>query len=674
MKNTMIYGVGVALLGNLPGWAQSVATLPTVEVTAHRNAYGGSLSDMPGGVGVVTVLTAKDLAAGAPDRLEDVLQAAGLATADANSSFGLSPGLSMRGFTVNNQAATGLTSTRVLLNGHPDIAYRFARDMSTVESLEVMGGFDSTLVGVGSPGGTVQYQSKRPHGKPFTQVSSALGSDGLLRATVDAERDFGALQVRAVIASQRGQKTAEQVGTDRDNLLLSSAMATPLGQFQLDVEQQNNRAPYVFGTFYANGQFWYDRPYVSPQSTANRQYTRGALYWSHMLGAHTQLKAWVQQAHVQRDERLVGFWTVKNTSLLSGYYRELQATADQQDLGFSAVHDTRWWGLGHTVTAMLSRQTQYLDFSGPQSIAKYTIDIANPVWPVNLGVLALTPRTLLQSYTEQGIAVADKIQLTEQLEARLGVRQSSLHVDSANNSRTLLPVTDLNHFTHSEGLAWKLSPHDRVWLSRMNSFEPVAGQTRDLAYLPPQTAVQWETGWQRQRGTHDVALSVFDIVQKNVPGTDSTNRNYLIPVGQVRSQGLSVVANTAWQGLQWRINTAYQHVRVTTPVSATQGPLLPGVAAYSAGVRLSSFEKAQGLGAWVNPFGVARRPADDKGTLYAPGFVRWDAGLTYKQGAWQINASMENLFDLRYIQAISASDNAWQGARRRATVRFLVAM
>ncbi len=92
------------------------------------------------------------------DRLEDLLQQAGLATLDIASSFGLSNGLGIRGF----------PSTVRPLPLCP-----FARDLSTVEAIEVLGGFDSTLAG--APGGTVQYISKRPSGTEFTEKVRAAG-------------------------------------------------------------------------------------------------------------------------------------------------------------------------------------------------------------------------------------------------------------------------------------------------------------------------------------------------------------------------------------------------------------------------------------------------------------------------------------------------------------------
>ena len=655
----------------LPGnTSQSVALMPVVTITSQVSKESPLWSQSPSGVGHVTVIDAKELDVQPAARIEDVLQSSGLATASASSAFGLAPSVGMRGFSVNTQSGSpSLIASKILLNGHADISNGFTRDMNSVERIEIMGGFDSTLIGAGAPGGTIHYQTKRPQGVEAVQVGVTLASDGLMRATLDLEKHVNdLLQIRLVAASQGGQKTVEGQGTDRDNLLLSSSLKTPVGAFRLELEHQNNRAPYVFGTFYSGGQFWYDKPYVSPQSQASRQYSRAALYWEHALSPDTFIKTWVQQAYAKRDETLVGFWDIKNDTLLNGYYRVKTSDYHQQNLGVSVEHHLQTWGVSHTLTFLAQQQNQALDFNGPQNINGYTISIQNPIWPVDLSALPLSPRTFQERMVETGVAVADSIQLTDKLQLRLGVRRSQVQIDTASNTPISQPTAAIGYLTHSEGLAYQLSAQDTVWLSRAGSFEPVRGQTRDGGYLPPQIATQWELGVKHQTKTQLMALSVFNIEQSNLPAVDPVDNNYLIPLGGIRSQGVTLAGKAQALGLRWQANATWQTAQVTTPVRSTQGNILPGVPRVIAAFKVSTPEKQQGLEGWVSAFGAGDKSADTQGTLYAPGYVRWDAGLAYKQQAWQLNAWVQNLFDLRYIQALDAVDNVWQGARRSVWV------
>ena len=104
------------------------------------------------------------------------------------------------------------------------------------------------------------------------------------------------MQLRAVVAAQAGQRTAEFAPTNRENYLLSLRVPSTWGDFRLELERQANHAPFVFGTAYINGRFEFDKPYVSPQSQALRIYERQAFYWQKQFGAETQMIVSAQQA------------------------------------------------------------------------------------------------------------------------------------------------------------------------------------------------------------------------------------------------------------------------------------------------------------------------------------------------------------------------------------------
>jgi iron complex outermembrane recepter protein len=654
--------------------SKSDVSVTTVNVTAPRPRAADSLIEgSPIAVGVVTVIKVDEINKVPGATLDDVMQRSGQASVDAGGSFGLISGSSLRGFAA--QRLGGVSSSKILINGHPDVADAFNRDMSTVERVIVLGGFDSTLIGAGNPGGMIQFQSKQPIGKDSTELSLSLGSRGLTRAVIDTEKNFESLQLRLIVASQRGQKTAEGVKTDRDNFLLSTKLATPIGLFRLETEYAKNQMPFVFGTFYANGQFQYDKPYVSPQSTADRQTKRGALYWENKVGENTFANAWLQQASVRRRESLVGFFTPNDDVVADGYYRPIDSAYRQHDAGALVKTTASLFGMAHTVTASASRQTQNLQFYGPQSIGDYLINIQTPVWPVDVTQLPLVPYSYRGTKTESGVGIADTIELTDKLQFRIGLRRTAVSINSSDNPAKPDRIAEVSHWTHSEGLAYQLTRADKLWLSRATSFVPVLGQTKNSDPLPPQTATQFELGYAKQMNSYAGSVSVFDIEQKNLPATDPSNKSFLIPLGVVRSKGVTVAGKVDAFGLTWKANSTYQTVRNTSLVRASQGPYLAGVPQIIGALTVSTLDSKQhGIGSWLTAFGAGRRAADSQRTLFAPGFVRWDAGLSFLQGSWQYSATLQNIFDRRYIQSLDASDNAWQGARRQlqlaASYRF----
>jgi iron complex outermembrane recepter protein len=646
----------------------------TVNISSRGSrAAAPIIEESPIAVGTITVINADEINRVPSANLDQVLQTSGYVAIDAGGSFGLVSGSALRGFAT--QRLGGVSSSKILINGHPDVADAFNRDMSTVERVTVLGGFDSTLIGAGNPGGMVQFQIKQPIGKDGTDLGLVLGSRGLTRTVIDTEKNFQSLQLRLVVASQRGEKTIEGVGTDRDSLLLSAKLASPLGVFRLETEYAKNQAPFVFGTFYANGQFQYDKPYVSPQSTANRETKRGALYWEAKLAANVFTSAWLQQSSVKRKESLVGFWSPNDDVSADGYYRPIDSAYRQNDLGALVRTTHNFLGLDHHFTASVLRQTQNLQFDGPQSIGDYTISIQKPIWPIDLSQLALTPYKYRGVKTESGVGVVDSVYLTDKLQFRLGVRHSSVQVRTSDNPTKPDKIADISHFTHSEGFAFEATKSDRVWFSHASSFVPALGQTKDGSVLPPQTAQQYEIGYARQLKNFSASASVFDIEQRNLPGVDPSNKSFLIPIGTVRSHGASFASKLDALGLTWKLNSTYQEVRNTQPVRASQGAYVAGVPQILGAFTVSTPDaKKEGVGAWLTAFGLGRRAADSQRTLYVPGYVRWDTGLSLVAGPWRYNATVQNLFDRRYIQSLDASDNAWQGARRQlqlvASYRF----
>jgi iron complex outermembrane recepter protein len=662
---TVLVSMPVALLYPLSAGAQADSGVTTVNITAPRSRAADALiEESPIAVGTVTVIKADAINRVPAATLDDVMQRNGAGASDAGGSFGLISGSSIRGFSV--QRLGGVSSSKILINGHPDVADAFNRDMSTIERVVVLGGFDSTLIGAGNPGGMIQFQSKQPTGKDATELTFALGSRGLIRSVIDTEKNFDSFQLRLVVANQRGHKTTEGVKTDRDNYFLSSKFATPLGTFRLETEYAKNQSPFVFGTFYANGQFQYDRPYVSPQSTANRETKRAALYWENKVGAESFVSTWLQSASVRRKESLVGFYTPIDDTSLDGYYRPIESAYRQLDAGLLVKTSASMLGFTHQITASISRQTQNLQFDGPQSVGEYLININKPVWPVDLSQLSPQPYTYAGKKIETGIGIADSIDVTEKLQLRLGIRQSKVDIRSSDDFAEPNKIAHISRFTHSEGLAYRLTSQDRLWLSRSSSFVPALGQTKDGSVLPPQDATQFEIGYGKQTKDFVGSVSLFDIEQKNLPGVDPTNKSFLIPIGTVRSQGVQVASKVDAYGLTWKANATYQLVRNTHPVRASQGVYVAGVPQLIGAFTVSTLESKQhGVGAWLTAFGVGRRAADSQRTLNAAGYVRWDSGLSWVQGPWRLTATLQNLFDRRYIQSLDASDNAWQGARRQ---------
>lgn len=71
---------------------------------------------------------------------------------------------------------------------------------------------------------------------------------------------------------------------------------------------------------------------------------------------------------------------------------------------------------------------------------------------------------------------------------------------------------------------------------------------------------------------------------------------------------------------------------------------------------------------WASVALVGPRPGDVENSFRAPGYARLDAGGVVPLGSGtELTASVANLLDKRYVEALTAADNVYQGERRRAS-------
>ena len=678
----------------------AIATLAEVRVFAPALKADAeqSLQASPAAIGRVFEVQLERNSAGA--RLEDALVESGLAYWDANNSLGLSSGVGFRGFALSNQASSQLQGSRAYLNGHPDIAWRFARDPATVERVQVLQGNDATLLGAGSPGGVVQLLSKSPVGTESLRLQSssvAVNSSTGLRLALDGEKHLGILQVRAVLAAQNGERTLEGVLNNRNAALLATKLPWATGEARLDIEYHGNALPFPFGTAYAGKQFWLDQPYVDQRSSAQRHYRRQALYVRQDLSSTTTLSAHWQRVRSTRDETLLGFFDPLNATKLRGYYRLIKEENAQADRGvkldgsdsfgaptLNALPSDRTPPLTHQWTVAYAENLQRRAFSGPQNIGGFSLDLANPKFPVNLAALSLSPRFSYETYREKGLGASSVWQLQD-VELRVGLRRSQIAIDSATSPNLpQLKVSSAAHNTFSVGLGYVLPGNQRIWLSQAESFQPNRGKLSSGAYLPPSLGRQRELGWERTwandakadwPGQQDSAssysgkasLQAYDILQSNLPRRDPTDPDAFVLVGAVQSTGITAALDFQYGPMTFKSALTHQNARILN-VTAAQGSQLTGVPARFGSASVTA-KTATGL--WVlQAQGASSLAGDARESFRAPGYAvygaRWQAPPTANFGnALQWGVRLDNAFDRRYVRALSGADNVWQGQRRK---------
>ncbi len=644
-------------------------TLPEIQV------IGRALSEAGGPATLGFSFSTQPDASGL-QKPEDVLVEAGLAGWDASGSLGLATTVQARGFALNPQSAAGLSTGKILLNGHPDVGRRFVRDPFTIERISYFGMTDATVAGASTPAGTLLIQSKTPTGQPHLSYGLAGASNGLARWTLDAEREIGALQVRMLAAQQVGDKTVEGLTDQHSTVLLSSRIATSASSnFRLELESQTAHLPFPFGTVYAGNQFWYDRVYVSPaQSQAARRNDRLAGYWDITLGDNTRLSSHAQRATGQRVEDLLGFWTVTSPGTLNSYARHIDEDYAQTDWGVAVEHALALGKHTHHTRLSYAHSLQSLDFSGPQNIAAFDIDMADPQFNMPFAAISLTPRLLKERYAENTLSASDRIVFSPQWELHTAVTHNTIQIDSSASSTPMVPVADHELTNFAVTASHQLADSIRMWLGWANAFEPNRGMMKSGDFLPPKQARATELGVAFKRGPQTLQVSVYDIYQSNLAGRDPSDKNYVVPVGSARSGGLQFTARQSFRNIALYAGATLQHARTTTRTSAAQGPYLPGMADRYGAMGGTWQPRLHGWPTFdLKMVATGTRPGDSAGSFFAPGTAVWHLNISGKLAgdpAAQWSIGLRNLFDKRYIRAISAADYVWQGEPRKLTLTW----
>jgi iron complex outermembrane recepter protein len=637
-------------------------TLKAVVITAP--APQPSMHAQPSALGHVTDIDIQKLVP-AVTGLDQVLADEGVAVWDASASLGMATGLSVRGFAIGNQGNSQIQASRNFLNGHADIAWRFARDPATLERVELISGHDATLLGAGSPAASIHFTSKSPTGKEFQKFGFTAGTTGALRATLDKEIHLQSIQLRGILAVQRNDKSIEGVQDERNVALLSASAPIGPGTLRLDTEYHQLQAPYSFGTAYAAGKFWYDQPYVDQRASANRQYHRHAAYWEQPLGANVDLALHWQRVRSTREETLIGFFDIKNAQQLRGYYRTLSEHNTQADKGLKLSGRFATGEVAHTWAAVAQQHQQRRDFSGPQNIGGFALDLDNPVFPVNLAALTLSPRYAFEDYRERGIGLADTARWGR-WDLRAGVRRTALEISSATSpTAPLAKAVDVQHTSASLGAGFRINDAQRLWVTHTESFLPNRGRLASGEFLPPSLGKQWETGWEYKRGPDLLSLAAFDLRQTNLPARDPAVPDAFVLIGSKRSTGAELRSATKRWAIDWRANLTWLHARVDQQVSATQRSHLVGMPSAYGALHASKKISPQWQ-PWASVQAVNRRPGDDKASFSAPGYSVLNLGTKSQHSqALQWGVGLDNVFDKRYVRALTGADNVWQGPRRK---------
>ncbi len=515
-----------AALAGAPAAAQS-ESIEEILVVQNRQAYRGDFETLETPQAELTIDSVTLRNAG----VVDLVQALDLSASAArqNNFGGLWNSFAIRGFVGDENLPSNF-----LVNGfNAGRGFGGARDLSGIESVEVLKGPRAALFGRGEPGGTVNLVTKRPTFDTAGEVVLSAGSWNTNRADFDYTTPLSdSVAIRLVGAYEDAESFRDTVETEK--LLFSPSLAWRISdnsQFIYEMEYSDQETPFDRGVIAIN-----DVLGVIPESRFLGEPSYGPIE-TDVLG---------HQLEFQHDfdgnwSALVGF-NYRDTSL-QGLASENGFGAPDADGNFGRFSRDRDYDATYQVfraelsgsfdTGELSHriivgidsdefendQVAFRDRSTDQSI-----NIFNPVYgnsPVS--GLNLAPQIdRVETQEAVGFYIQDQISLTDKLDVRIGARLDDYEQELVNRRSNSTSRYSETQVSPQFGVVYKATESLSLYAVYGENFRPLSGAT-DQNGLDPNLSESKEVGvnFSLNDGALTGTFAIFDLEQSNIATFDA---------------------------------------------------------------------------------------------------------------------------------------------------------
>ncbi len=499
-----------------------------------------------------------------------------------NNFGGLWNAFSLRGFVGDENLPSNY-----LVNGFSaGRGFGGPRDLSGIESVEVLKGPRAALYGRGEPGGTVNLVTKRPTFKTAGEFRASAGSFNTYRTDADWTAPLSdSVAVRLVGFHEDGHSFRDTVQTLKYGASPSLAWRiSPRSQLVYEAELSHQEIPFDRGVVAVNGQLGVVPPrrfLGEPGDGPMKADVRG-----HQLEfQHTFSKDW---------SALVGL--TSRTTSLEGFSTEAESAANRQSLfvdgqtltrqrrfrDYDATYRVirgelsgrfRFGGLQHRliVGADADRFVNDQVFlraraptlaSNPTPAQQQAINIFNPVYG---GYPLPTPTPLTDRVETQqslGFYVQDQIDLSDRWQMRLGARFDDYKQTLENRANGQLFTQKENRTSPQLGVVYKAARALSLYTTYGENFRPLSGTDAQGRGFTPNQSTSVEAGAKFVLGGIEGTVAVFQVEQKNLLVVDDPSALTQVAAGKARSQGLEVdLRGELTRGLSLWASYAYVDAR-----------------------------------------------------------------------------------------------------------------
>ena len=532
--------------------------MEAVTVTGTRQAYRGDFRRMETPQAEQTIDAEALRASGASDLTQALDLSASVAR--QNNFGGLWNAFALRGFVGDENLPSNY-----LVNGfNAGRGFGGPRDLSGIESIDVLKGPRAALFGRGEPGGTVNLVTKRPTFKTAGEFRVSAGSFETYRADVDWTTPLSdAIAVRLVGFAEDAGSFRDTVATRKYGMSPSLAWRiSPQSRLVYELELSHQEIPFDRGVLAINGQLG-----RIPQSRFLGEPGDGP------LEANVQGHQFEFQHDFSKDwSALVGFTTRKTS--LEGFSTEAELATNRQrllvdgqtltrqrrfrdyDASYQVIRAEingrfRLAGLQHRLifgvdADRFENDQVFLRVRAPALASNPTltqlqaINIFNPVY----GSYTLPTPTPLTNRVEAqrslGVFAQDQINLSERLQLRLGARFDHYRQTLEDRATSRVSAQTEARTSPQLGLVYRAADALSLYATYGENFRPLSGADAQGNGFEPNQSTSVEAGAKFSLGGINGTVAVFQVKQRNMLVAADASAVTQLAIGQARSQGLEI--------------------------------------------------------------------------------------------------------------------------------------
>jgi len=610
--------------------------------------------------------------------------------------------ITIRGFTASTAANTNQYLDGMKLQG--DNYSEVSMDPYFLERVELLRGPVSVLYGKSHPGGVVSMVSKRPTTEPLKEVQFKMGSDNLWQTGFDfsdAIDDNGEFSYR--LTGLGRSENAQQEMSKSTRYAIAPAFSwrpdsktdfTFLSNFQSDPdagyygwlprqgtvvpfydaegnahklptdfnegEQDNrmSRRQQMVGYSFSHA---FDDTFTVRQ---NLRYTRVHTLYTSVYGNGYIAPAQISRAFVRSDEDLNSF-TV-DTQLQSSF-----ATG--------AVDHTLLTGVDYLRT----RNDIDADYGSANPIG-----MINPQYG-NANVKLNFPYEIINRQEQTGLYAQDQAEWNQWV-LTLGGRYDFAKSSTFTRSTSSLAEINDEQFTWRGGLNYVFDNGIAPYISYSESFEPIAGASKQGQPFDPSRGKQYEAGVKYVPNDLPVTITaaVYQLTKDKNLTADPADTTFSVQGGEIRSRGFEFEAKAALTS-NIDLTAAYSF----TDAEYTHDTLLEGQRPVEVPRNMASlwadytFHETALSGLTVgagaryvgNTVGYYTTTAQNNEPFSVASYTLVDATLKYDLARFgmpgsSVGVNVKNLFDRDYVSSCYRDYACYWGAERQivgtATFRF----